>query len=138
MNYFVCNGEECKRDYIESLDSIYTDNEVIKYLTEYHKDNMTFFIGLCEDDMIDIDKILTTNDCIMLEDFRMISGSQYYMIKRKLFKTGISLRDILEQLKKNVDCRELMYDIDNENIVLVDIMKSNKSIQYSLIFDCYL
>ena len=41
-------------------------------------------------------------------------------------------------MKKNVDCRELMYDIDNENIVLVDIMKSNKSIQYSLIFDCYL
>ena len=56
MNYFVEDREECVREFLESLDSIYDNKEIIKYLNEYHKkvDSFSFFIGLSEEELEDL------------------------------------------------------------------------------------
>ena len=138
MNYFVKSKEECMNEFNRSCYDIYDNNEVIEYLIDYHKNyNFSFFVGLCEDSLEDLDKIISYKDRIILEDFRMCSGSKYYIV-RDLFKTGITLRDILSQLRNVNELRELLYNEYNEDIILVDIMKKvNSDIHYVLMFDRY-
>lgn len=136
MNYFVKNKEECMRDFCDSLDSIYNSNEVKEYLIEYHKNyNFSFFIGLSEEELEDLDKVISYKDMIVLEDWRMCSGSKYYIV-RDLFKTGITLRDIFSQLRNNNELRELLYNENNEDIILVNVNKKvDSDIHYELYFD---
>ena len=136
MNYFVEDREECMRDFCDSLDSIYDSNEVKEYLIEYHKNyNFSFFIGLSEEELEDLDKVISYEDKIILEDWRMCNGSRYYIV-RDLFKNGITLRDILNQLKNNNELRELLYNENNEDIILVSVNKKvSSNIHYELYFD---
>jgi apolipoprotein N-acyltransferase len=133
------NNEECVlQEFLISLDCIYDNNEIIKYLTEYHKkvDSFSFFIGLSEEELIDIHKPISYENFIMCEDWRITGGSNYYMIKRKLFTEYICLGDILEQLKDNSDCKRLLNNKDNDNIVLVSVNKKvSSNIHYELYFD---
>ena len=93
----------------------------------------------------DLDKVISYEDIIILEDWRMIigtdksvSGASKYYIVRDLFKTGITLRDILNQLRNNNDLRELLYNENNEDIILVNVNKKvGSNIQYELYFDNY-
>lgn len=138
MNYFMNDRLGCIKEFFESLDNIYDSEKVIDYLMEYHKNsrNYNFFIGLSEDTLLELDNAFSYENNIIMEDFRYNSGSNYMIIKRKLFDNYISLRDILEQIRDNKDMKELLYNETNENIILVDIMKSHKSnIHYSLMFD---
>jgi hypothetical protein len=135
MNFYVCDKLGTIKEYFESLDSIYDKDESIEYLINYHKKDFTFFIGLSEDDIEDLDKPISYQDFILVEDFRRVcGGSDFYKIKRKLFGNYICYRDILEQLRTNQYCRDLLYDKDNDNIVLVDIMKKT-NIHFVLMFD---
>ena len=82
MNYFVKSKEECMNEFNRSCYDIYDNNEVIEYLIDYHKNyNFSFFVGLCEDSLEDLDKIISYKDRIILEDFRMCSGSKYYIVR---------------------------------------------------------
>lgn len=136
MNYFVEDREECMRDFCESLDSIYDSEEIKEYLIDYHKKyNFSFFIGLSEEELEDLDKVISYEDKIILEDWRMCNGSRYYIV-RDLFKNGITLRDILNQLKNNNELRELLYNENNEDIILVSVNKKvSSNIHYELYFD---
>jgi hypothetical protein len=137
-NIYVNNEELIVCEYCESLYNIYDNQEVIKYLFDYHirVDSFSFFIGLCEEELIDIHKPISYEDNIIVEDWRMVGGSSYYTIKRKLFENYICIGDILEQLKNNNEMKRLLNDKDNENIVLVDIMKSiHSNIHFYLYFD---
>lgn len=136
MNYFVEDREECMRDFCESLDSIYDSEEIKEYLIDYHKNyNFSFFIGLSEEELEDLDKVISYEDKIILEDWRMCNGSRYYIV-RDLFKNGITLRDILNQLKNNNELRELLYNENNEDIILVSVNKKvSSNIHYELYFD---
>lgn len=136
MNYFVENREECLKDFCESLDSIYSNEDIKDYLIEYHKNyNFSFFIGLSEEELEDLDKVISYENMIILEDWRMCNGSRYYIV-RDLFKNGITLRDIFNQLKYNNELRELLYDKNNEDIILVNVNKKvSSNIHYELYFD---
>jgi len=136
MNYFVENREECLKDFCDSLDSIYSNEDIKDYLIEYHKNyNFSFFIGLSEEELEDLDKVISYENMIILEDWRMCNGSRYYIV-RDLFKNGITLRDIFNQLKYNNELRELLYDKNNEDIILVNVNKKvSSNIHYELYFD---
>ena len=138
MNEYVGNEELIVCEYCESLSCIYDSEDIKEYLLDYHirVDSFSFFIGLSEEELIDIYEPISYEDMIICEDWRMIGGSNYYTIKRKLFSKYICLGDILEQLKDNIFMKTLLNDIDNENIVLVNVMKNHKSnIHFSLYFD---
>ena len=65
------------------------------------------------------------------------NGSRYYIV-RDLFKNGITLRDILNQLKNNNSLRELLYNENNEDIILVNVNKKvSSTIHYELYFDSF-
>jgi len=114
MNYFVENREECLKDFCDSLDSIYSNEDIKDYLIEYHKNyNFSFFIGLSEEELEDLDKVISYENMIILEDWRMCNGSRYYIV-RDLFKNGITLRDIFNQLKYNNELNKLRGN-DNYN-----------------------
>jgi len=136
MNYFVENREECLKDFCDSLDSIYSNEDIKDYLIEYHKNyDFSFFIGLSEEELEDLDKVISYENMIILEDWRMCNGSRYYIV-RDLFKNGITLRDIFNQLKYNNELRELLYDKNNEDIILVNVNKKvSSNIHYELYFD---
>jgi len=131
----MCDKLGTIKEYFESLDCIYEKEESIEYLINYHKKDFTFFIGLCEDDLEELDKPISYKEFILVEDFRRVcGGSDFYKITRKLFSNYICYRDILEQLRTNQYCRDLLYEKDNDNIVLVDIMKRT-DIHFTLMFD---
>ena len=136
MNYFVKNKEECLKEFNRSCYDIYDNNEVIEYLIDYHKNyNFSFFIGLSEEELEDLDKVISYRDMIILEDWRLVGGSNYYIV-RDLFKTGITLRDIFNQLRNNNELRELLYNENNEDIILVSVNKKvDSDIHYQLYFD---
>tara|TARA_R100000541_G_scaffold59304_1_gene72695 strand:- start:16 stop:435 length:420 start_codon:yes stop_codon:yes gene_type:complete len=135
LNYFVDNRDICMNDFNSSLYDIYDNKQVIDYLLDYHKKSFSFFIGLSEEELEDLDKVISYKDSIILEDWRMCSGSKYYIV-RDLFKTGITLRDIFNQLKDNLELRELLYNENNEDIILVNInQKIDSDIHYELFFD---
>ena len=128
-NYIKDYNNECRKLY----------NRHIGYVIDYHKDiRSPFFIGL-EKDMIDnLDKCFSNEDMIVLEDWRMCNGSNYYNIYKKQFKKFISLRDILEQLKNNNDLLSLKHNRLNSYIILIDIHKKcNSNIHYELFFHNY-
>lgn len=137
INYYINNRDEVLREYLELNNEIFEDKKVIDYLYDYHsKKKFSFFIGLSEEELQDIDKPISYKDKIVLEDWRNISGSNYYWIKRNIFTEYITLRDILEQLKDNTDCLRLLNDKYNDNIVLVMIQKKVSSdIHFELHFD---
>lgn len=137
INYYINNRDEVLREYLELNNEIFEDKKVIDYLYDYHsKKKFSFFIGLSEEELKDIDKPISYKDKIVLEDWRNISGSNYYWIKRNIFTEYITLRDILEQLKDNTDCLRLLNDKYNDNIVLVMIQKKVSSdIHFELHFD---
>lgn len=137
INYFINNRDEVLREYLELNNEIFEDKKVIDYLYDYHsKKKFSFFIGLSEEELKDIDKPISYKDKIVLEDWRNVSGSNYYWIKRNIFTEYITLRDILEQLKDNTDCLRLLNDKYNDNIVLVMIQKKVSSdIHFELHFD---
>ena len=139
MNIYRGNEDEVLKEFLESLDSIYDNNEIINYLNEYHKkvDSFSFFIGLSEEELLDMYEPISYENFIMCEDWRITGGSNYYMIKRKLFTEYICLADILEQLKDNADCKTLLNDKNNDNIVLVSVNKKvSSNIHYQLYYDC--
>ena len=137
MNYYIDNRDEVLREYLELNNEIFEDKKVIDYLYDYHsKKKFSFFIGLSEEELQDLEKPISYQDKIVCEDWRMLSGSRFYTIKRKLFKDYITLKDILEQLKDNQECLELLNDKNNDNIVLVMINKLVCSdIHFELHFD---
>jgi hypothetical protein len=138
MNYYIGNENEVLNRYININDSIYENNDIIQYLKQYHNrvDNFSFFIGLSEEELLDMNSPLCYEDRIICEDWRMCNGSRFYIINRKLFNDYICLRDILEQLKDNSECKRLLNDKDNDNIVLVNVNKKcNSNIHYELYFD---
>ena len=137
MNYYIDNRDEVLNEYLELNNEIFEDRKVIQYLYDYHsKKKFSFFIGLSEEELQEIDKPISYQEYIMCEDWRMFSGSNYYKITRKLFKDYITTRDILEQLKDNTDCLRILEDKDNDNIVLVMINKKiNSDIHFELHFD---
>ena len=140
MNRYKNDNKRLLKEFNETLCDIYDNDKNINFLYDYHNNNdFSFFIGLCEEDLNDIDCVFSYEDRIILEDFRMCSGSNYYFIKKKTGATGITLRDIFEDLKHNIELKKLLDNIDNENIILTDIMKcSNSKIHYTLMFsDCF-
>jgi hypothetical protein len=138
INYYIINRDEVLNEYLEMNNEIFEDKHVIQYLYDYHsKKKFSFFIGLSEEELQEIDKPISYQEYIMCEDWRMLNhGSNYYKITRKLFKDYITTRDILEQLKDNTECLKLLEDKDNDNIVLVMINKKiNNDIHFELHFD---
>lgn len=138
MNYYIGNENEVLYEYLTQNDIIYENKDIIQYLKDYHDkiDNFSFFIGLSEEELIEMDNPLSYEDKIICEDWRMLNGSRFYIIKRKLFKDYICLRDILEQLKFNSECKSLLHEKENSNIYLVNVNKKcNSNIHFELYFD---
>lgn len=115
---------------LKTIKQYYTNKEVIKYLWEYHKtkDN-PFNICIGEDEIIDIDKCMNTNDKIVLYDFRNEIGD-YFVIDKKENEYH-TLRSIFNECKNNTKYYDMKHTDYND---LVYIQKQS-DIQYNLHFE---
>lgn len=138
-NSYIENKKDYMKHYIREHMNIY-DSEDMKYINEYHKyknniEMFSFFIGLDTDTIKELDKPLSYEKVIILSDWRRDSlGQNYYTIYKKPLKDYITIRDILEQLKTDNECKELLYNETNDYHILTDILKKT-NIQYDMYFE---
>lgn len=135
-NQYVVDKNYTK-DYNKYCRTIY--NRHIGYVVDYNNDKKSgLFIGLDKDLIDNLDKPFSYSDTIMLEDWRMTNGSNYYRVDKKSFKKYITIRDILDSLKSNTDLLKLKHNELNSYIILTDIMKKfGSNCHYYLFFENY-
>ena len=120
--------------YLKDNDKIYDKENIKLYLYEYHIQNdMNFFIGLCEEDLTDLDKPISYEEFLLCEDWRTETGGSFYYRIDRNDNEYITLRMLLDQLKDNKICSSIYLGGWEEN-VLVDINKKT-DIHYELYFD---
>ena len=120
--------------YLKQNDKIYDKENIKLYLYEYHITNdINFFIGLCQDELNDLDKPISYEEFILMEDWRTETGGSFYYRINRTDKDYITYRDILDQLKDNKICSDIYLGGWEEN-VLVDIRKQT-NIHFCLFFD---